>query len=382
MGITGALAEATEEWNVCVQENWNPAYDMYDYLQTSEGVFECEAGYFLEDAALYKYYNFSMDHWDRVIQDIGNRFLATRWGSYQWGGSRWWFYAILHSYTTNTQSRLQNTLAAWSSLIGASDLFNSTYVGYLRDLLTGYEGYDPAWRSMFYTPWGENYQAHGAGYYDITSGKFSWSDEYSATDSASAYALNLLMLLGTIPYSGSVAVQLEDYNYEHNDMMNDPDVMGMNFTNYSVKLPMYLGEVGFQYGTKQVNYTFSSSGVYNITFSSDWNTINSATKLSDLPTTRIWLKNVVSTHLNVGWNNLTINDDDWSKTLGQINASLNYDGISWKYVVYEFTNSTSTYQYAFIYQYKVYATVTLTPHDNDWLLIYCNVEDYWYHFYG
>jgi len=107
-----------------------------------------------------------------------------------------------------------------------------------------------------------------------------------------------------------------------------------------------------------------------ITYHSWWGSVNDGT---------IWayLFSDISTYLSTGWNNLTVTINEVGKTLGQINASLNYDSINWTYLVLEYPNGT---QYTFVYGYTIYANVTVTS-VSDRLYIYCNAPGTWTHTY-
>jgi len=83
------------------------------------------------------------------------------------------------------------------------------------------------------------------------------------------------------------------------------------------------------------------------------------------------------THLEVGWNNFTAWARDVGHTLGEVNASLNLEGINWTDIVLEFPNGT---QVAFHYGFTVNANVTVTSTE-DTFYIWVNVEDDWHHYY-
>jgi hypothetical protein len=78
----------------------------------------------------------------------------------------------------------------------------------------------------------------------------------------------------------------------------------MDFGTDSIKIPISSpGELTFQYGSTPITYNFPTVGIWNITFSQDWNTIVSANYLTQLPGNRIYyptnLNNVANQSSNV-----------------------------------------------------------------------------------
>jgi hypothetical protein len=85
-----------------------------------------------------------------------------------------------------------------------------------------------------------------------------------------------------------------------------------------------------------------------------------------------------NTPLSIGWNNFTAWSVDVGKTLGQVNASLNSDSISWTMCVLEYANTT---RYVFVYGYSYNANIQVQS-INDKFYIYCNTAGDWYHTYS
>jgi len=86
---------------------------------------------------------------------------------------------------------------------------------------------------------------------------------------------------------------------------------------------------------------------------------------------------VTPTDLSVGWNNFAPFGVDVGHTLGEVNESLNIDGISWTVCILEYTNGT---RYVFVYGYSYNVNVQVTSTD-DRFYIYCTIADTWYHQY-
>lgn len=88
--------------------------------------------------------------------------------------------------------------------------------------------------------------------------------------------------------------------------------------------------------------------------------------------------NVGFHELSVGWNNFTAWQLDVGHTLGQVNASLNSDGIDWSQIVLEYTNGS---RYIFVYEWGGDVDVEVTSTD-DRFYILVNVQGEWCHNYG
>lgn len=63
----------------------------------------------------------------------------------------------------------------------------------------------------------------------------------------------------------------------------------MDLTSNSIKIPISAtGSLTFIYGSNPVSCGFNQNGVWNITFSSDWNSITSVNYLGNLPNNRMY----------------------------------------------------------------------------------------------
>lgn len=376
LNVSGAFADAQKLWNTTVARLWNSTSGIFSYTVIYPAA-ECEAGFFLVDTSLLRYYNATLANWALVENDMGKRFLSNNWNSYQWmdGDTQTSAYVVIHSYNpfgalNNTQRRMANTLAAWESILAISDILNSTYRNNMITMVKGTTSLQPAWKLLY---------SDNAALWNGTAQKFQgFSGSYEANDDATLQAMHLQFFLGAIPYNSTIALPLEDYDYEYIYGGIDHDLFGMDFGTNTIKIAVYKGTMGFQYGAQEVNYTFPSSGVYNITFGTNWNSISNATKLSGLPSaTRIFLGQT-TTELAQGWNTVTPQSIDVSHTLGQVATSLNVDSVNWTTVVLKYANGSS---WPFVNGYTVNTAVTISGIDNT-LYIYCNVAGTWTHKYG
>lgn len=309
------LTQAAYWWNYLVNNHWNPLDSLSDnkslqyfrYSQAWNGTqayeFECEAGFFLKITSILKYYVPTMSNYGYVLTDIGLRFLSGEWNSYQWltTGTTATTYVVTHLYggndKGNSETRLQNTLAAWQALLGAFVQFNSTYQSNMVDMLAGNttSNVQPAWSLlMSSTP----------GLYDSGTKAFKIANDGSETAFASAMGEITLFQMGIVPGTSTVAFPLEELSYEYVDDI-DPVLMAFNLnqTARQVTIPVVqAGTITFQYGESPITYTFSASGVYLITFTNSWNMIASISGPTTLPKNVIYFYAPPPIYSNIGTN--------------------------------------------------------------------------------
>lgn len=277
LGVTGALNDAVGVWNWINSNLWTGTY--YKYA-VNWNTYECEAGGFYQIIAkLWARYP-NLPNIERLKTDINTRFLNSKWLSPQWASGGTSYHAVLHA-SEDTQRRLQNTIMAWTSMLGVYNELDSTAKANIQALIGGYTEYpQPAWY----------YLTHNSGLYD-SAGGWRWSSSDSGVDvSATTSAAALKLLLGMQPGTASLAIPLEEYQYEYRLNAFDADLFQIDVGAQRLQLAIYTpGTVTFLYGTTPVTGTFSSSGIYTVQFSSDWNTIVSTTRVSDLPSNRVYL---------------------------------------------------------------------------------------------
>jgi hypothetical protein len=271
------MDDAVSIWNWINTNLWTGNY--YKYALNWNDL-ECEAGGFYQIIAKLWQRNPNIGYINRLVQDMEYRFLGNRWNSPQWGGSSPYF-AVLHAAYSNTQRRLENTIMAWSSIMGVYNRYNSTEQQQVIDLLQGYSTYpNAAWQ----------YLVSSSGLYDATSNQFKWSSGDTACNEATAYGTVLFFFMGMVPQDGSLAVPLEEYSYEYRQNMFDPELFHLDLSTRTVTLSVFLpGSIKFIYGSTPVTQIFSKSGVWQVTFSTDWTAVTSATYVSALPSNRRYL---------------------------------------------------------------------------------------------
>jgi len=290
MGISQAMMDANTVWNWLNYNNWNGQY----YGYQGQGTLECEAGNFYQIIMEYHYLNPSINI-TNLITDVNTRFLVNQWNSSQWCANIVTFsylhstfviqsvFATVHAYNSNEQVRLENTLSAWQSM-------NGLYSNFTSDMQNGFQqmlgnGTNPAWRlftskSTLYVP-NEGFKMHS---------------DNGVSSEATADGLSLLLLMGIVPQTGSLAIPLNEHYYEDIFSTLDSDLYNINLANYSLTFSVLNnGTFSFLYGSVPVTQNFNSSGVYQVTFTPSYNSIVNVTLLNPLPTNRIYMGTTVAT---------------------------------------------------------------------------------------
>ena len=283
LNVSGAMNDALYWWNYTDATHWYAAGQYYSYTPGGS-IAECEASFFLKIISTLKYYSPSLTDWNRVLTDIGKRFLSSEWNSVQWVDSttNTSTHVVVHA-SSNPQRRLENTLGAWQALLGVYLQLNSTYQNNMIDMLYG-NNTEPAW-SLLMRP--------EASLFNSSSDQFRVSSTSTSTDANStAMAEILLFLLGIVPQSTTVAFPLEELNYEYTYDI-DPQMFQFNLKNQTITIPVNdAGNMTFQYGVSPVTCNFGQSGVWQVTFSSSWNMITNATYVSALPSNLIYFTQI------------------------------------------------------------------------------------------
>lgn len=290
--VTNALQDAQAEWNY-INANYWVSYPIgqehYGYLAGNITEWECEAGGFLQIAKWLNYCsNNSLPFMNRTIIDFQNRFLANGWNSYQWNYYEYTndtsvpVYCVVHSYPSNPQHRLINTIISWSSIMGVFGNFSSNQKQNAINLLEGYDGYDPAWKLLFNST---------CGLFNPTSLAFRLTNDDSSpyNNLSTSFAVALIFLLGIVPINATLAIPIEEMHYEYIYNALDHDLFSIDLGSRNVTVSIGIpGTVAFLFNST-VYQNFSENGTFEIQFSSDWNSIVSVARIGDLPSNRIYL---------------------------------------------------------------------------------------------
>jgi len=300
-GIPAALQDAELLWAKINSALWTSAYgpDHFAYGGTSPTGFECEAGGFETIITKLWYLDRYLANTSRLIQDMSCRFLDRRWYSYQWytgnPPANSYFMSIHHN-PANAEMRLENTLMHWGALLGMVPYFNVTQQASLRALMTGgtwqypdnasMYTYQPAWQLLFNAT--NPYYSHTI--WDAGTSMFRESSgQASGTLSGTVIGVNLLFVLGMVPQSAYLAVPVTENRYQDWWKCTDGDLFHLDIPNRIVRLSLtQSGTIKFLWHDA-VTYNFGSDGVWDVTFAEDWDSVVSATRVSDLPSNRKYM---------------------------------------------------------------------------------------------
>ncbi|MEM3579607.1 MAG: hypothetical protein QXL54_05250, partial [Candidatus Bathyarchaeia archaeon] len=265
------------EWSNLNNKYWttNETYgNHFRYLQAESVGYEYFIYVFYFFLNLYGREDFNLENIERIITDVSNRFFAYKWQSPAWGWTDWdggvCNRVVRHHYPNNPQNSTRGSLLGWFIIQFINKALPLTIKNNLRDMILG-ETVEPAY-ILF-----------------LDSDLFDWGCmkffEYGDQQyySNTGVGLLLLLLMGIAPNTGSLALPF----YTSGDIgfivsVFDTRHFGFDYANRKLKIPVFAGSITFKYGTTAVNYTFPSNGIYEITFSSDWNSITNVNKLSDL----------------------------------------------------------------------------------------------------
>jgi len=280
LGEQDGLTQAVYWWNWVNSNLWDTvdwsSGSFYKYA-LNWTAFECEAGGM--DQIIWKLYNYdpSILNVYNLVTDMETRALSQGWSSPQWAD-----YVVVHALGVdgsggNTQQRLENTIMSWGALLGFYCDMTSTMQSQVQELLDGSAG--PAWSLILQSQ-----------VYDNSNSMFRIYSGASDSSEATADGAVLLMLLSTVPMNGSLAVPLADSIYEDINNVIDGGISNINLTSRTVTVSVGTpGTFRSMFGTDVFDYNLSSSGVWQLTFTADWNNITSETLLSALPTSRLYL---------------------------------------------------------------------------------------------
>jgi parallel beta-helix repeat protein len=277
LGIAEALNEALRWWKWINENLW------YENTHYKYGLsftnYECEAGFFARIASNLKYYKNDLENWSRVVADMTNRFLIDKWNSKQWldGTNNQTTHVVVHHYPSNSERRLAGTISAWTALNSIYDQLENASQDTMQELLMGYDANDPCWK-MLLNP--------AANLYDNSTRRFRATSLQQTSNGATISGLALLFLLGIVPKTTTLAFPLEEYTYE--DIGNiDPELYNINLQNRKITVTIgKSGELSFIYGSTPVACNFPTSGIYEVAFSFDWNSVLSISKVGNLPSNR------------------------------------------------------------------------------------------------
>jgi hypothetical protein len=275
LGVNEALNKADEIWKDINSQMWNGEY--YNYVE-NHTVAECAVAFHTIVGEYYKTRD-GILFLNNSLKDIDTKLLKDNWSSLLWSPDA---FAVRHA-TTNQERRLMDTLNALTVLHSYYPLFDETMRGNFRSMLSN----GTAWKGLL---------ANSGLYSDVTK-KFQWYYGYEEspeaifggkvdlgndTNSPSAAGAMLMFLEGIIPDSGNLAIPLLDERCEDTESMFPSTHFGFNYQERMIRIPVIAGRLEFQFGSETVPCDFGSDGIYEVRFSSDWDSIVSVSEVGAL----------------------------------------------------------------------------------------------------
>lgn len=236
---------------------WNGLYYGYNGqsgMETEVGPFALISGRYLLTAGTFNTYK------DRIVSDLNQKLLISGYSSPLWN-----HYSLNH-VPAYDERRLENAVAAWAAMQAYYPVMTSA----MQATLQGMCGV--GWKGLL-SQSGDFYPA---------SNMFGWRNDGVTSMAATGAGLMYLFLNGVVPVTGSLAVPLNDEQYEDTTSWNPATMFRFDYAAHQIRIPVNAGQLNFVFGSGTATYTFPSTGVYSIQFSSDWNTVVSTNRIGDL----------------------------------------------------------------------------------------------------
>lgn len=258
-GVNDSMAYADDAW-INTQAHWNG--EIYGYTNKDAGV-ECEMGNFAQIAAMYRNSRGDIPYFDRVVADLEDKLLISGFDSPGWGKVG----VVKHS-ESNVQFRLYETMGSLIALqMIYPDFTEGNRINFQNMLQT-------AWRGLMDSRL-------------VCNNTFSFMDaDYMGTPGSYTQEANFLgamtlFLYGVVPQNGSLAIDASNEKYQDYLTCFPTQKWQFNYADHSIRIPVYKGNLTFIYGTQNATADFPEDGVYNVQFSSDWNSVTQTTKIAD-----------------------------------------------------------------------------------------------------
>ncbi len=295
LGVKDAKNYSDQIWNHILQSHWCEAYNFYSYhpyvgnLHTTTA--ECEVCFhtIIGEYASSRNFKITGDFQTKAIEDLQYKFLGNRWvevkdeidegflhGKYS---VLWENYTCIHA-EQNHEHRLDNTLIAYFVLQSYVPYMDSNSLMNFTSMLRGYDSYSSAWQGFL----------EESNLYDNSTGLFRFHSINPTSNLASAYGVMLMLLTNIVPVTGSLACPMNDEMYQDCSSIFPATMFRFNYAERTLRIPVFQGQLEFRLGTVPCIVNFHSTGVYELTFGEDWNTVFSVTKLSELDGRFAYLK--------------------------------------------------------------------------------------------
>jgi parallel beta-helix repeat protein len=256
VGGSSYLSTCDMIWNFQQNYFWNGQYYGYNGqsgMETEVGPFALISGRYLATEGLLSTYQ------NRIVSDLNTKLLGSGYSSPLWIG-----YCVDH-VPGRGDHRLENTAGAWAAMEAYYPVMTSTMQTTLQGM--GAIG----WKGLLNDP-----------DFDASTNMFRWHADESPTMAATGAGLMILFMNGIRPATGSLAMPLNDEQYEDTVGWSPASMFRFNYASRQIRIPVNAGRLDFIFGSGVASYTFPSTGVYTVQFSNDWNTVQSATCIGPL----------------------------------------------------------------------------------------------------
>ncbi len=256
-GGTSYLSTCDMIWNFQQSYFWNGQYYGYNGksgMETEVGPFALISGRYLVTKGILSTYQ------DRIVSDLNQKLLINGYSSPLWN-----HYSLNH-VPGYDERRLENAAAAWAAMEAYYPVMTQT----MQDTLQGMGAV--GWRGLL----------DESGDFDASANMFRYHSNFGDSMMATGIGLMVLFMNGITPVTGSLAIPLNDEQYEDTVGWSPATMFRFDYAHRQIRIPVNAGTLNFIFGTGTATYTFPSTGVYQVQFSSDWNTVQSASRIEAL----------------------------------------------------------------------------------------------------
>jgi parallel beta-helix repeat protein len=257
VGGNSYMSTCDQIWNFQQSYFWNGQYYGYSSqsgMETEVGPFALISGRYLVTKGDFATYG------DRIVSDLNQKLLISGYSSPLWN-----HYSLNH-VPGYDERRLENAAAAWAAMEAYYPVMTPTMQTTLQGM--GSVG----WRGLL----------DQSGDFDSGTNMFRIWASVPTTMGATGVGLMVMFMNGIVPKTGSLAIPLNDESYEDMAGWSPATMFRFDYANRQIRIPVNAGTLNFIFGSGTASYTFPSTGVYQVQFSSDWNTVQSATLIAPL----------------------------------------------------------------------------------------------------
>jgi hypothetical protein len=263
--ILSPINFADDMW-LNIQSLWNGNF--YNYNSAEGQLIECEMGNFAQIITEYQNFRGNITDFNRVIQDLEYTLLAENFSSPIWDTT-----GVVAHYQGADQLRLEETLGNIITLQMLYPYFNNAMQSNFQGMLE-----NGAWQGLI------NSSLYDNGQFSLVNNVPDNTEQAFFCDDASSLGAMTLFLDGIIPDTGYLAINASNEAYQDYRTCFPTSEWNFNYQNQIIRIPVIAGNLSFIFGTQKATQNFPSNGVYNVQFSSDWNTIISVSKVANINT--------------------------------------------------------------------------------------------------